>query len=79
MKDTINTEKVKTFYIEPSNELYTLLCPVNRNWAKIGDYAKLKNGKIIEVRSLCYRHLYCKPYGMIAKKDIDTLMTLNRA
>ena len=79
MKDTIDLRNVKTFYIEPSNELYKFLFPVNRNSLNIGDYIKLKNGKITQVRSLCYIHVYCKPYGMIAKKDIDTILTLNRS
>lgn len=61
-------------YVDPSNKL---LRPVTRNYIKIGDYAKLKNGKIIKVRSLCYKHVYCDPYGMVAKKDIDTLMLVS--
>jgi|TARA_R110002124_G_scaffold281430_1_gene455746 hypothetical protein len=49
----------------------------DRNFLKIGDTVLMNNGNVIQVKSLCYNHIYCEPNGMVNKKDVDSIITTN--
>ena len=52
-----------------------LLAPVSRNYLRIDDKVRMKDGRILTVKSLEYREFVSKEeIGYIPKKDIDTVL-----
>jgi len=53
----------------------TVLAPVSRNFLRIGDKVRMKDGKILTVKFVEYTDFICEEIvGYIPKKDIDTVM-----
>jgi len=54
--------------------------PIDRNYIKIGDKVRMKNGDVLTVRSLEFREFISREFiseeriGFVLKKDIDTIL-----